>query len=62
LSSEDRDLEATEKLMGVTARATPISDPAEVEQILDKFRAKYGAQAVETYYPRHDAAVEVPLA
>jgi deazaflavin-dependent oxidoreductase (nitroreductase family) len=46
----------------LTARAIPISDPAKVDQILDKFRAKYGAQAVEAYYPRRDAAVVVSLA
>ena len=44
------------------ARATPISDPAKVDQILDKFRAKYGARDVQAYYPKHDAAVEVLLA
>jgi deazaflavin-dependent oxidoreductase (nitroreductase family) len=46
----------------LTARATPISDPAKVDQILDKFRAKYGAHDVEAYYPKHDAGVEVLLA
>ena len=46
----------------LTARATPISDPAKVDQILDKFRAKYGARDVEAYYAKHDAAVEVLLA
>jgi deazaflavin-dependent oxidoreductase (nitroreductase family) len=46
----------------LTASATPITDPAKVEQIVDDFRAKYGAQAVEEYYPKHDVAVEVPLA
>jgi hypothetical protein len=46
----------------VTARATPITDPARVGGIVDKFRAKYGAQNVEAYYPKHDVAVEIPLA
>ena len=46
----------------LTASATPISDPAKVDEILDKFRAKYGARDVEAYYPKHDAAVEVLLA
>jgi deazaflavin-dependent oxidoreductase (nitroreductase family) len=45
----------------LTARATPITDPARVGEVVDKFRAKYGAQAVEAYYPKHDVAVEVPL-
>ena len=45
----------------LSATATPISDPAGVGQVLDKFRAKYGARDVEAYYPKQDAAVEVPL-
>jgi deazaflavin-dependent oxidoreductase (nitroreductase family) len=44
------------------ADATPISDHAEVDQIVDKFRDKYGAREVGEYYPKKDAAVEVPLA
>lgn len=44
----------------VTGRATPITDPARVNEIVDKFRAKYGD--VETYYPRHDVAVAISLA
>jgi deazaflavin-dependent oxidoreductase (nitroreductase family) len=46
----------------VTARATPITDPARVGEIVDKFRAKYGAQNVEAYYPKLDVAAEIPLA
>lgn len=42
--------------------ATPISDAAKVDQILDKFRAKYGARDVDAYYPKRDVALEVPLA
>ena len=45
----------------MTARATPVTDPARVGEILDMFRAKYGARDVERYYPKQDAAVEVPL-
>jgi deazaflavin-dependent oxidoreductase (nitroreductase family) len=43
------------------ATVTPTSDAAKVEQVLDKFRAKYGARDVEAYYPKQDVAVEVPL-
>ncbi len=46
----------------LTARATPITDPARVGDILDKFRAKYGARDVEAYYPKQDVALEVSLA
>jgi deazaflavin-dependent oxidoreductase (nitroreductase family) len=44
-----------------TATATPITDPAKVRDVVEKFRAKYGADQVERYYPRLDVAVEVPL-
>ena len=44
------------------ATATPTSDATRVEQVLGKFRAKYGARDVEAYYPRQDVAVEVRLA
>jgi len=45
----------------LTARATPITDPARVGQIADMFRAKYSAGDFEAYYPKHDVALEVPL-
>jgi deazaflavin-dependent oxidoreductase (nitroreductase family) len=45
----------------ITARATPVTDPARVGEIVDMFRAKYGAHNVAAYYPKHDVAVEVPL-
>jgi deazaflavin-dependent oxidoreductase (nitroreductase family) len=44
------------------AEAKPIGDPAAVEQVVGDFRAKYGAPNIEAYYPKHDVAVEVPLA
>lgn len=46
----------------LNATVTPTSDAAKVDQILDKFRAKYGARDVQAYYPKQDVAVEVPLA
>ena len=45
----------------LNATVTPASDAAKVEQVLDKFRAKYGARDVEAYYPKQDVAVELPL-
>jgi len=42
------------------ARATPVTDPAEVGEVIDRFRAKYGAPAVKGYYSKLDVAVEVP--
>jgi deazaflavin-dependent oxidoreductase (nitroreductase family) len=43
------------------ATVTPTSDTAKVEQVLDGFRAKYGARDVQAYYPKQDVAVQVPL-
>jgi hypothetical protein len=42
--------------------AKPIDDPAAVDHVVEAFGAKYGADRVEEYYPKHDVAVEVPLA
>jgi hypothetical protein len=44
-----------------TSSARPITDPAAVSDVVDRFRAKYGADDVARYYERLDAAVEVPL-
>ena len=44
------------------ASANPIDEPAGVAEVVEKFRAKYGADQVREYYPKTDAAVEVPLA
>ena len=45
----------------LTARATPVTDPARVGEILNMVRAKYGARDVAAYYPKPNVAVEVPL-
>lgn len=44
------------------ARATPITDPAWVGEVVEMFRAKYGARDVGAYFKKADVAVEVPLA
>jgi deazaflavin-dependent oxidoreductase (nitroreductase family) len=41
------------------ATATPITDPAQVQEVVERFRAKYGAGTVKTYYAKLDVAVEV---
>jgi hypothetical protein len=33
-----------------------------VGDVVERFRARYGADQVTAYYPKLDAAVEVPLA
>lgn len=45
----------------MTAPAEPITDPGEVRAVVDKFRARYGADQVAQYYPKTDVAVEVDL-
>jgi deazaflavin-dependent oxidoreductase (nitroreductase family) len=45
-----------------TGKARPITDSTKVREIVEKFRAKYGASEVKKYYSKFDAAVEVPLA
>ena len=44
-----------------TAKPTPLTDPAQVSDVVEKFRAKHGDD-VARYYEKFDAAVEVPLA
>ena len=42
-----------------SARATPITDRAKVQEVVEGFRSKYGAGDVTAYYPNLDVAVEV---
>jgi hypothetical protein len=42
------------------ARATPITDAAKVSEVVENFRAKYGAKDVTAYFPTPDVAVEAP--
>jgi hypothetical protein len=39
----------------------PVTDPGKVSEVVDDFRAKYGARNVAQYYPSPDVAVEVEL-
>ncbi len=45
-----------------TASATPITNAAQVGEVVKKFRDKYGAGTVNSLYSGFDVAVEVPLA
>jgi deazaflavin-dependent oxidoreductase (nitroreductase family) len=38
-------------------QAVPITDPARVSSVVEKFRAKYGAGDVKKYYAKFDVAV-----
>jgi deazaflavin-dependent oxidoreductase (nitroreductase family) len=42
-----------------SARATPITNPMDVEAVVDAFRDKYGAGDIARLYPKHEVAVEV---
>ena len=43
-----------------TASARFLTDEAQLDKVLEKFRDKYGRN-VKSYYPKLDVAVEVPL-
>jgi deazaflavin-dependent oxidoreductase (nitroreductase family) len=43
-------------------QSAPITDAAAVHEVVEKFRAKYGAGEVQRYYAKPDVAVEVSLA
>ena len=40
---------------------TPVADTAEVKPVVERFRAKYGAGDVKTYYSKFDVAVMAEL-
>lgn len=42
-------------------KAIPITEPAEIATVADKFRKKYGPGDVKKYYSKFDVAVLVPL-
>src|SRR5947208_13210277 len=44
----------------LTASAHFLTDQAQLDQVLARFRDKYGRN-VKSYYPKYDVAVEVPL-
>jgi hypothetical protein len=43
------------------ARGQPITDSNGVNEIIKKFRSKYGEGDIKKYYTKFDVAVEVPL-
>ena len=44
-----------------TGKASPITNPPKVLDVVERFRAKYGADEVKKYYTKLDVAVKVPL-
>jgi hypothetical protein len=45
----------------ITLNVKPITDPHKVSEVVEKFRAKYGAADVQRYYSKFDVAVEASL-
>ena len=45
----------------IPVEGRPVKDSNRVDQIVGKFKSKYGQGDVKKYYPKHDVAVEVPL-
>jgi deazaflavin-dependent oxidoreductase (nitroreductase family) len=45
----------------MTVPPKPLTDPVKVREVVEKFRAKYGAADVQRYYSEFDVAVEVKL-
>jgi hypothetical protein len=45
----------------IPARGKPITDSNRVNDIVSKFKSKYGEGDVKKYYPKVDVAVQVPL-
>ena len=45
----------------ITVNVKPITEPHKVREVVEKFRAKYGAADVQRYYSKFDVAVEAGL-
>jgi deazaflavin-dependent oxidoreductase (nitroreductase family) len=45
----------------LAAEAAPVKDARKVAQVVDAFRAKYGAQDIASHYSNPNAAVEISL-
>jgi hypothetical protein len=45
----------------ILARGQPITDNNDVNEVVNKFKSKYGEGDVKKYYTKFDVAVEVPL-
>ena len=45
----------------IPVRGKPITDSNSVDDIVKKFKSKYGEGDVKKYYPKVDIAVQVPL-
>jgi hypothetical protein len=57
----DRTLKISVNGAEISERGKPITDSNSVDDIVRKFRSKYGEGDVKKYYPKTNVAVEVPL-
>lgn len=48
--------------IAISAAARPMTEARRVRDVVERFRAKYGADEVKKYYSKLDVAVEVMLA
>jgi len=58
---EDPTLKISVNGVEIPARGKPIADSNRVDDIVRKFRSKYGEGEVKKYYTKFDVAVEVPV-
>jgi hypothetical protein len=45
----------------ISVNVKPVTDSNKVREVVEKFRAKYGAADVQRYYSKFDVAIEVGL-
>jgi hypothetical protein len=57
----DPTLKISVNVVETTVRGRPIIDISRVEDVVRKFKSKYGEGDVKKYYPKTNVAVEVPL-
>jgi len=58
----ESEMQISAKGRKVTVKASPLSDPGKVKEVVEKFRSKYGAGEIKKYYSKLDAALEAPIA
>ena len=56
-----RDLRLSADGADVTVPAEPVTDRSRVQEVIGKFREKYGADQIRAYYNKLDVAVEASL-
>ena len=57
----DQTLKISVNGVEIPARGNPIADSNKVDDIVRKFRSKYGEGDMKKYYPKPDVAVEISL-